>query len=65
MEAEREIKTFEVNLKCPDCEVVMIRYNINNSIYISSKEIYKYLCLRCEYSIESEIKYPHLKYISK
>ncbi len=58
MEIEKEVKTFEVNLKCPDCEMVMIRYNN------TSKEIYKYVCSRCGSSIKSDIKYPYLKYIA-
>lgn len=63
MESEIEITTFEVNLKCPDCEIIMIQ-NINNSSSEGTPD-YLYSCLYCGFNIKSSIKYPYLKYVPK
>lgn len=62
MESEIELTTFEVNLKCPDCEIIMIR-DVNTCGEVNNE--YLYSCLYCAFMIKSSIKYPYLKYVPK
>ena len=56
METEREVKTIEVNLKCPDCEVNMV---LESSGVFSSQ--YTYKCKRCGSAATSSKTYPYIK----
>lgn len=56
MEVEREVKTYKVDIKCPDCEIIM------NKIY-GSQKLYKYECSLCNSIYDSTTEYPYFKYI--
>lgn len=56
MEAEKEVKTFGVNLYCPDCEVPM-------NIVLDNKLIYQpwtYKCPNCFFIKKSNKRYPYI-----
>ncbi len=62
METETEVKVFLVNLKCPDCEIIMER---GNSMDQNIHQDIKYECSRCNYCFISGKLYPYRKYIPK
>jgi len=57
MEAETDVKSVRVDLKCPDCELVLFFI-----IFVENK--YKYKCSRCNSYFDTEKEYPYYKYIS-
>ena len=63
METDREVKTIQVNIKCPDCEIIMNR--ITQYSDDDNYNTYTYECHRCYTLHESDIKYPYIKYIQK
>lgn len=60
METEKEVRTIEINLKCPDCEIIL-ELESNWKLY----GCYKYKCRRCNSIITSDKIYPYIKYINK
>ena len=62
MEAEIEVRTIQVNLKCPDCEIFM-EY-ITSFLTVFGKT-WKYKCPRCGSIKEPEHMYPYIKYVPK
>ena len=61
MESETEVKVIQVNLKCPDCDVVMKRKRWGG--WISGATLFSYICPRCNHTTTSGKDYPYLKYI--
>ena len=62
MEAETEVKTVEVNLKCPDCDMVM-KFDGTPWKFDTGQYIYK--CRRCETTTTVGKKYPYIKHFPK
>lgn len=67
MEADTEVRPIQVNLKCPDCEIILNmkhcpRPRPNNPDQIQK---YKYWCSRCGTEIILEKEYPYIKYVPK
>jgi len=58
MEVEKEVKTFKVDIKCPDCEIIM---KIDQKISGVSDGWF-YFCPNCNSSVIENKKYPYLKY---
>lgn len=54
MESETEVKMIQINLMCPDCEVIM-----------KSEVPWVYRCHRCNSVTKSEKHYPYIKYVPK
>lgn len=61
MESETELKYINVNLVCPDCNVIM-EYE-GQDLQTKSNNIYR--CSRCKSTVKSEKRYPYLKYVPK
>ena len=60
METETEVKTIQVNIKCPDCEITLI-----NSGYSMLYQKYIQKCRRCGIVNYSDAEYPYIKYVKK
>ena len=58
MEVEKEVKTFKVDIKCPDCEIIM---KIDQKISGVSDGWF-YSCSICNSSVIKPKEYPYLKY---
>lgn len=58
MEVEKEVKTFKVDIKCPDCEIIM---KIDQKISDVSDGWF-YFCSICNSSVIKPKEYPYLKY---
>lgn len=56
MEAETEVKTIQVHLKCPDCEINMINVK-------SISGLPRYKCSRCKTETITNKVYPYIKYV--
>lgn len=56
---EREVRTIQVNLKCPTCDSVC-QNRVRHVKYY--QEYYNYECLQCNKTLTSRTKYPYLRY---
>jgi len=57
MEVEKEVKTYLVTLKCPDCEVQMEK-DVEQKL-----PPYIYKCSRCGSTHNTYVIYPQVKYV--
>ena len=57
METVKEVKTFEVNIKCPDCETIMRKIP---SRYFRNCMTYE--CHHCNAVHETDTEYPYFIY---
>lgn len=58
MEERKEVKTYEVSLKCDKCGKDM---KCENDVIMTYHPVYKYKC-ECGYTCESITLYPHIEY---
>jgi len=54
MEVERQVNTFKVDIKCPDCEIILSKDKMG--------DMFVYTCVRCQMKHKCETDYPYLKY---
>ena len=59
METEIDVRTVQVYLKCPDCNVIM------NSKLSTEPGLYRYECPFCKSAVLRNKYYPCIKYIKK
>jgi len=59
-EAEREVKTIQVFLKCLDCNCDTFFHGS-----LDESEYHEYKCPNCFSFFKSKLKYPYIKYVSK
>lgn len=56
MEVERKVQTYQITLKCPDCEFQMKKIDhLHNT----------YQCNRCHFMYVTDKVYPYYEYIPK
>lgn len=59
IEGEREVRTFEVYIKCSDCNCSL---SFNRNLIKNNQTFYVHKCLRCGNECVKDKKYPHIKY---